>query len=212
MKILENQNSRNQPAFACNQNGRILEWNEGAERFLGHRSSNMIGRHCFEVLEGRDVFGNRFCHERCAIRSMIRRREPINHWQLNYRTASGERIDVRVSAVLVNGGKGAECVVVHVLEPAQTTGDEFGPGIATEPAGRLAREDSADTGAETVELTTREREILRMLASGSSTSELADRLYISPHTARTHVRNILRKLNAHSRLEAVSRAIHERLL
>lgn len=212
MKILENQSSKNQPAFACNQNGRIVDWNEDAEQILGHASADMIGRHCFEVLDGRDVFGNRFCHERCAIRSMIRRREPINHWQLNYRTASGERIDVAVSAVLVNGGKGAECVVVHVLEAVEATGDESAPGTADEPAGSLAIEDAGDARAEPVELTTRERQILRMLADGSNTSEIVDRLYISSDTVRTHIRNILHKLNAHSRLEAVSRAIRKRLL
>ncbi len=212
MTILEHQSRRNQAAFACNQNGRIVAWNECAEQFLGHASAEMIGRHCFEVLDGRDVFGNRFCHERCAIRSMIRRQEPINQWQLNYRTAAGARIDVSVSAVLVNGGKGAECVVVHVLKPVETSGDELGPGTADEPTGRLALEDSVDTGADPVKLTIRERQILRMLASGSNTSEIVDRLYISANTVRTHIRNIIHKLNAHSRLEAVSRAIRKRLL
>jgi len=207
MSILEYHSSRQQAAFACNQNGRIVDWNEGAERFLGHASADMIGRHCFEVLDGRDVFGNRFCHERCAIRSMIRRREPIKHWRLNYRTASAGRIDVSVSAVVVNGGKPADSIVVHVLEPIGTAGDEFEPSVADKPL-----EDSVDKESDAVKLTARELEILRLMADGSNTSEMVSYLSISADTVRTHIRNILNKLNAHSRLAAVSRAIREHLL
>jgi DNA-binding NarL/FixJ family response regulator len=53
-------------------------------------------------------------------------------------------------------------------------------------------------------LTSRELEVLGLLAEGASTRELADRLYISLNTARNHVQRAIRKLGAHSRLEAVA--------
>jgi DNA-binding NarL/FixJ family response regulator len=53
-------------------------------------------------------------------------------------------------------------------------------------------------------LTRRELEILELLANGSSTDEIARTLYVSPHTVRNHVSNILAKLGTHSKLEAVS--------
>jgi DNA-binding NarL/FixJ family response regulator len=56
------------------------------------------------------------------------------------------------------------------------------------------------------ELTAREREVLVLLAGGSSTDDIARTLELSSHTVRTHVRSILHKLNAHSRLQAVSTA------
>lgn len=56
------------------------------------------------------------------------------------------------------------------------------------------------------ELTAREREVLVLLARGSSTDDIAKALELSSHTVRTHVRSILHKLNAHSRLQAVSAA------
>lgn len=56
------------------------------------------------------------------------------------------------------------------------------------------------------ELTSREREVLVLLAKGSSTDDIATSLALSSHTVRTHVRSILHKLNAHSRLQAVSTA------
>lgn len=55
-------------------------------------------------------------------------------------------------------------------------------------------------------LTARELEVLRMLASGVSTNAAAETLGISTATLRAHVQAILRKLGAHSRLEAVAEA------
>jgi DNA-binding CsgD family transcriptional regulator len=48
-------------------------------------------------------------------------------------------------------------------------------------------------------LTSREKEVLVLLAKGSSAESIANRLVISPHTAKTHTRNIFAKLNVHSR-------------
>lgn len=55
-------------------------------------------------------------------------------------------------------------------------------------------------------LTARELDVLRLLAAGSSTSVAAGELGISTATLRAHVQAILRKLSAHSRLEAVAEA------
>jgi DNA-binding NarL/FixJ family response regulator len=53
-------------------------------------------------------------------------------------------------------------------------------------------------------LTRREKEILSMLADGASNDRIAERLVISPQTVRTHVQNLLRKLDLHSRVEAAA--------
>jgi DNA-binding NarL/FixJ family response regulator len=55
-------------------------------------------------------------------------------------------------------------------------------------------------------LTARELEVLRLLASGTSTGAAAESLGISTATLRAHVQAVLRKLGAHSRLEAVAEA------
>ena len=77
-------------------------------------------------------------------------------------------------------------------------------GVAIEPhrMTRLATEPSARGAVDT--LTAREREVLRLLAEGSSTREIAEQLFISHNTARNHVQRMIRKLGAHSRLEAVA--------
>src|SRR3954467_8317912 len=61
-------------------------------------------------------------------------------------------------------------------------------------------------------LTSRELEVLKLVARGMSNREIADQLYISENTVKNHVRNILEKLHLHSRMEAVIYAVKERLL
>ena len=61
------------------------------------------------------------------------------------------------------------------------------------------------------ELTDREREILRMVAAGKANKQIAAELVISERTARTHVSNILRKLNLSSRTQAALWAVREGL-
>jgi DNA-binding NarL/FixJ family response regulator len=61
-------------------------------------------------------------------------------------------------------------------------------------------------------LSDRERQILSMLADGVPNKEIAARLFLSPETVRTHVRNAMRKLDADTRTQAVALAIRERLI
>lgn len=64
----------------------------------------------------------------------------------------------------------------------------------------------------TIRLTARETELLRLLARGCTYMQISDRLGVSVHTVESHVKNIYRKLNAHSARAAVSRAGELRLL
>jgi two-component system NarL family response regulator len=61
-------------------------------------------------------------------------------------------------------------------------------------------------------LTEREREVLRLVAKGLNNREVAKELFISENTVKNHVRNILEKLQLHSRMEAVMYAMREKLL
>ncbi len=62
------------------------------------------------------------------------------------------------------------------------------------------------------DLTERELDVLRGLARGGSSEEIATSLFISHHTARNHIRNLLAKLGAHSQLQAVVFAVRENIL
>lgn len=56
-------------------------------------------------------------------------------------------------------------------------------------------------------LSEREREVLNLLAVGLTGEQIADRLYLSPETVRTHVRNARARLGARTRVEAVAKAL-----
>jgi DNA-binding NarL/FixJ family response regulator len=58
-------------------------------------------------------------------------------------------------------------------------------------------------------LTTREREVLKAVAAGASTNEIAADLHITPATVQSHVKNVLMKLGVHSKVEAVRIAWRE---
>jgi len=55
-------------------------------------------------------------------------------------------------------------------------------------------------------LTERERDVLDLIATGSTNREIAERLYLSPHTVKEHTSALYRKLRARNRAEAVQRA------
>ncbi|WP_229660930.1 response regulator [Marmoricola endophyticus] len=61
-------------------------------------------------------------------------------------------------------------------------------------------------------LTARELEVLRLVATGLANRDIAGQLFISENTVKNHVRNILEKLQLHSRMEAVMYAVREKIL
>lgn len=61
-------------------------------------------------------------------------------------------------------------------------------------------------------LSDRELQVLKLVAQGMSNREVAEQLFISENTVKNHVRNILEKLQLHSRMEAVVYAVREKLL
>jgi DNA-binding NarL/FixJ family response regulator len=75
-----------------------------------------------------------------------------------------------------------------------------------------ARRDPQDPPAALADLTERERDVLLLVARCLSNDEIAGRLVISPLTAKTHVRNVLRKLDCHDRAELVALAYETQLI
>jgi two-component system, NarL family, response regulator DevR len=97
--------------------------------------------------------------------------------------------------------------VVAAVRQAQAGDAVFSPQDLTLVMRQVRR-----AGKSPTDLTEREVEVLHLMASGTSTEVMASTLFVSAHTIRSHVRHILEKLGAHSKLEAVAIAIRERLV
>lgn len=91
----------------------------------------------------------------------------------------------------------------EVIEIVQNGGAVITPTIAL----RVMTSLKGDASVSETELTTREHQILNELVSGATTVDAAKTLGISENTARTHVKNIYRKLQVSSRVELMRKAI-----
>ncbi|MFP3854784.1 MAG: response regulator [Anaerolineales bacterium] len=84
--------------------------------------------------------------------------------------------------------------------------------LSPEVAGKIMRRAVSTKPEPTVELTPRELEVLKLVAAGKTTAQIAFSLKIADSTVKTHVSHILKKLNAANRTEAVARATQQGLL
>ena len=65
---------------------------------------------------------------------------------------------------------------------------------------------------EEISLSTREVEVLEQLSKGLSYTVIADHLFLSPSTVRKHIENIYKKLQVHSKIEAVQKARNHNII
>jgi PAS domain S-box-containing protein len=184
-----------EPAFAVGAGGEVIAWNRGIEELLGRPATEVIGTPCHDVLCGRDSFGNRYCDRHCALHGMAHREEPVHSFELVAKGGDGHDVPVRLSVLRMSAGSGH--FLLHVLQPI----------AETQPTAKNDRTSGTLPAPWPVEeLTPRELEVLQLLAGGSSTQDIAETLHIGITTVRSHVQNIISKLGAHSKLEAVASA------
>ncbi len=92
--------------------------------------------------------------------------------------------------------------VIHAIRQVNLGGAVLPPRVTLKAFGAAAPAPSHISN-----LTDRELEVLRLIAQGLGNKEIAARLSLSENTVKTHVRNILSKLNARSRAEAAAYAV-----
>jgi DNA-binding CsgD family transcriptional regulator len=109
--------------------------------------------------------------------------------RLRLRDHRGRWLVLHASA-LTSHGEGSSGSVALVIEPAKSS--EIAPIVI-----------------EAYSLTPRERDVVGALASGDTTSEIAARLYLSPHTVRDHIKTVFEKVGVSSRAELVAKLFAE---
>ena len=201
------------PVFVTDRHNHIVFWNRGAEQILGYSAEEVVGLPCAGALQGCDVYGNRYCSESCPVTQMAVRNETVRHFDL--RLVAKDRRTVLVDVSILNLAVRApdHFLLVHVLRPSDRPEAPGRPAEETVSPPRSALtmvRESPDARAR--KLTSREVEVIGMLAAGHTTPEIASRLHISTLTARNHIQNVLEKLEVHSKAEAVAFAFQKRLL
>ncbi|WP_440580318.1 ATP-binding protein [Streptomyces sp. PT19] len=121
------------------------------------------------------------------------------------------RCRLRLAEALLAAGRPQEAAREAGL--AHREADRLGAAPLRERLDDLVRRARpADTGDRATQLTAREQEVLRLLARGRSNRQIGEELFITAKTASVHVSNILAKLEAASRTEAVAVAYRQGLI
>jgi DNA-binding CsgD family transcriptional regulator len=202
--------------FAIDASDRIILWNKKCEELLEKPARAVLGKRCDEVIGGRDAQGNIYCYRNCPVAFQAREMasEPVGRFPLSVQTGKGKRRSIEVSMFAIPGYHPALSTVVHVIRP-QNSDKPTALEKALEATASNSREPlwpMTTKEGEPVLLSEREKEILRHLAQGESASVIGKKLFISTVTVRNHVQAILRKLDVHSKLEAVVFAFHHGLV
>ena len=206
-------------AFVINENQQLVYWNQAAQDILGHSPPDVIQKNCYEILRGQSDDGHPICRYHCKVASTALQGKRVTNFDARIHTKAGELCWVNVSTFTIPAtGNGEVYFIVHIFrDVTQNKQNERFIDQVLNAAANLQTHSAQppvadDTPSPPPELTDREREVLALLADGSSTAEIAKSLSISPATARNHIQNILHKLQVHSRLEAVSYALKHGLI
>jgi PAS domain S-box-containing protein len=203
--------------FATDQEQRITLWNKATERLLGYRASEVLGRPCHEILAGKDRMGGVQCGPHCPPLSTTRKGLPAESCDILTHTKAGKAIWINVSHIVVPSSLPNRFTMIHIFRDVtrQVQTDKLIQRIHS----LLAKADwpldepvpSPPSHSPIRSLTSRERDVLRLIAKGESAKGIATRLHISPTTARNHTQRILAKLGVHSKLEALAVALRSKL-
>lgn len=168
------------PASVHDTHGRFLHMNAGAEQVSGKTAAETRGMHVTDLVPPAQRPNVMAQFERAL------RGEPAE-FETIFVDARGTTRGVRAQHLPLQDGD----EVVGVLILAFDT--PLPPSISEAPSRAPS-------------LTPRQREILRLVAAGHSTEEIAGELTLSLETVRNHLRRLLHALDAHSRVEAIATA------
>ena len=190
-------------AFAVDRRGVIVSWNTEAEKLFNQEAGAVLGRCCWKVMAGQDLYGNRYCCPRCPLMQMASDHESVHSFPVLFRTSANGWKKFSLHCLTVFGGNGDE-LLLHICNSADENPEYSDNKFSDHNHGTGRPSANKHRGA----LTNREHEVLALLANGKTTREIASLMCISPATVRNHIQRTLYKLHVHTRLEAVVTAHH----
>ena len=197
-------------AYVVDHDGVIVAWNTAAERLFGITSNEAVGKPCRGIVRGFDECGL-VCSDHCTVRQHVSKRLPMQNFDLKVKTVDGEQW-CNVSVMIAECRESTEPYAIHIVrrddlrKRLEMMVCDFVISKTDLSADQVTALVSTNREQSRSNLTQREIEVLSLLALSGTTKSIADRLHVSPTTVSNHIQHILRKLDAHSRLEAIRRA------
>jgi DNA-binding CsgD family transcriptional regulator len=214
VEVLERIAKSGEAVFALDGNDLIILWNKACEKLLGRPAYQVLGRRCYDIMCGRDVYGNRYCGASCPVTTQARRHpeDELHSFLIDYPMPGGGTKRLCATPFAISGGHPSLATVVHVLRDPESQAspleNELAEAVEEGPAPKPGRGPAGTLAS----LTAREQEILRKMAQGFTTDGIAEDLFISPVTVRNHIAKILSKLDVHTKLAAVAFAYQNGLV
>ena len=167
---------------------------------------------------GKTLDGRAICSPDCPIAARVIDGRPVANFDLHTRTKSGCKVCLNVSSLPAPTDQPGRFTMAHLFrsnsrhEKVRKLAEKLHAALreitAAAPCGKLDPPNNGDDPpsgmAPDLPLTRREREILCLLHAGGNTAGIARELFISPTTVRNHIQHLLKKLGAHSRLQALA--------
>ena len=191
-------------AFAVDCAGRISAWNRAAVELFGVNETEAIGTLCHQVMQCSDESGT-VCGDRCVIERAVHDKQPKTNFDLRVQTRIGKQW-CTLSTLIASDPTSGALHAIHIVHPREVSKrleqalNEFVRRQAGDVTFTIRSTPAPDIN---VRLTAREIEVLRSLAKGDSTKKIATQLNISTLTVSNHIKHILNKFDAHTRLEAI---------
>lgn len=197
-------------AFAVDAAGRIRAWNKAAAELFGRSEAEVMSVSCHELLQCSDEDGV-VCSKHCIVESWAADNRPPENFDLRLQTKVG-RLWCNLSTLIASDPASGGRYAIHIVRPIeirnrleQALSEFVRINMSSSWNGKLPI-CSAPTSSVKVRLTRREFEVLKSLAKGNTTRTIANQLNISSATVKNHIKHILTKFGAHTRLEAIRRA------
>ncbi|HSG45409.1 MAG TPA: LuxR C-terminal-related transcriptional regulator [Anaerolineales bacterium] len=204
-------------AFVVDEKLHIVFWNNAAETILGFGNDDVVGKFCHQVVCGYDNRGRLICKAQCMVSELALNSKPVPNYDVRMTTKGGVNRWLNMSVFTYKtNNEDNKRMIVHLFHDLdrKALDDKY----LTYVIEAIRRYQEPSTGGDVdrktqmFALTSREIEILTLLAKGHGSQKIAGILSISQNTVRNHIQHVLQKLQVHTRLDAVTYAIKNNLI
>ena len=178
---------------------------------LGWSAGEVLGKKCYDAFAGRDLFGNFCCFQDCGVAVGALRGESPGPFVMDVRGRDGAPLRLITRTMVFPSPGASYSCLIHLFENGDAT-TLSSIVVRARTAVAPKPEPPAGPPEPALALSPRERQILGLLAEGYGSVNIAARLGLSHATIRNHVQHLLRRMEVHSQVEAVSLAFRRGLL